>query len=62
MVSVWDHLEPSAEPTLTSLSFWPYQEFEKQIKEWCKKAGEDVTYEFAQVSEHTIIKELFLPV
>lgn len=24
------------------------QEFEKQIKQWCKDAGEDVTYEFAQ--------------
>ncbi|XP_010795291.1 aminoacylase-1A [Notothenia coriiceps] len=23
-------------------------EFERQIKEWCKEAGEDVTYEFAQ--------------
>lgn len=27
----------------------PCQEFERQIKEWCKEAGEDVTYEFAQV-------------
>ncbi|TNN84334.1 Aminoacylase-1A [Liparis tanakae] len=26
------------------------QEFEKQIKEWCKEAGEDVTYKFAQKS------------
>jgi len=26
-----------------------YQEFEKQIKQWCKEAGEDVTYKFAQV-------------
>uniref|UniRef100_A0A4W6DNJ7 N-acyl-aliphatic-L-amino acid amidohydrolase n=1 Tax=Lates calcarifer TaxID=8187 RepID=A0A4W6DNJ7_LATCA len=25
------------------------QEFERQIKQWCKEAGEDVTYEFAQV-------------
>ncbi|TKS71374.1 Aminoacylase-1A [Collichthys lucidus] len=24
------------------------QEFEKQIREWCREAGEDVTYEFAQ--------------
>ncbi|XP_061583197.1 aminoacylase-1A-like [Cololabis saira] len=24
------------------------QEFEKQIKQWCKEAGEDVTYKFAQ--------------
>uniref|UniRef100_A0A8C4HJE2 N-acyl-aliphatic-L-amino acid amidohydrolase n=1 Tax=Dicentrarchus labrax TaxID=13489 RepID=A0A8C4HJE2_DICLA len=24
------------------------QEFERQIKDWCKEAGEDVTYEFAQ--------------
>uniref|UniRef100_A0A4W6DPB5 N-acyl-aliphatic-L-amino acid amidohydrolase n=1 Tax=Lates calcarifer TaxID=8187 RepID=A0A4W6DPB5_LATCA len=24
------------------------QEFERQIKQWCKEAGEDVTYEFAQ--------------
>uniref|UniRef100_A0A3Q3FZW0 N-acyl-aliphatic-L-amino acid amidohydrolase n=1 Tax=Labrus bergylta TaxID=56723 RepID=A0A3Q3FZW0_9LABR len=24
------------------------QDFEKQIKEWCKEAGEDVTYKFAQ--------------
>uniref|UniRef100_A0A3B5L7K1 N-acyl-aliphatic-L-amino acid amidohydrolase n=1 Tax=Xiphophorus couchianus TaxID=32473 RepID=A0A3B5L7K1_9TELE len=24
------------------------QEFEKQIKQWCKDAGDDVTYEFAQ--------------
>uniref|UniRef100_H3DB38 N-acyl-aliphatic-L-amino acid amidohydrolase n=1 Tax=Tetraodon nigroviridis TaxID=99883 RepID=H3DB38_TETNG len=24
------------------------QEFERQIKAWCKEAGEDVTYEFAQ--------------
>uniref|UniRef100_A0A8C6PGP3 Aminoacylase 1 n=1 Tax=Nothobranchius furzeri TaxID=105023 RepID=A0A8C6PGP3_NOTFU len=24
------------------------QEFEKQIKQWCKEAGEDVTYDFAQ--------------
>uniref|UniRef100_A0A3P8TA28 N-acyl-aliphatic-L-amino acid amidohydrolase n=1 Tax=Amphiprion percula TaxID=161767 RepID=A0A3P8TA28_AMPPE len=24
------------------------QDFERQIKQWCKEAGEDVTYEFAQ--------------
>uniref|UniRef100_A0AAQ4QT92 N-acyl-aliphatic-L-amino acid amidohydrolase n=1 Tax=Gasterosteus aculeatus aculeatus TaxID=481459 RepID=A0AAQ4QT92_GASAC len=24
------------------------QEFERQIKDWCKEAGDDVTYEFAQ--------------
>uniref|UniRef100_A0AAX7V4V5 N-acyl-aliphatic-L-amino acid amidohydrolase n=1 Tax=Astatotilapia calliptera TaxID=8154 RepID=A0AAX7V4V5_ASTCA len=24
------------------------QEFERQIKQWCKEAGEDVTYDFAQ--------------
>ena len=28
----------------------PSQDFERQIKQWCKEAGEDVTYEFAQVS------------
>ncbi len=25
------------------------QEFEEKIKAWCKEAGEDVTYDFAQV-------------
>uniref|UniRef100_A0A8C8DPL1 N-acyl-aliphatic-L-amino acid amidohydrolase n=1 Tax=Oryzias sinensis TaxID=183150 RepID=A0A8C8DPL1_9TELE len=26
------------------------QEFERQIQEWCAEAGQDITYEFAQVS------------
>ena len=25
--------------------------FEKQIREWCESAGEDVTYRFLQVSQ-----------
>lgn len=25
------------------------QEFEEKIKAWCREAGEDVTYDFAQV-------------
>lgn len=39
-----------------------YQEFERQIKEWCEEAGEDVTYEFAQVGARTLLKVLFVPV
>lgn len=35
---------------LTGKFLLTYQEFERQIKAWCKEAGEDVTYEFAQVS------------
>uniref|UniRef100_A0A3Q3T352 N-acyl-aliphatic-L-amino acid amidohydrolase n=1 Tax=Mastacembelus armatus TaxID=205130 RepID=A0A3Q3T352_9TELE len=30
------------------------QEFESQIKQWCKEAGDDVTYQFAQVSALTV--------
>lgn len=37
-----------------------YQEFEGQIKAWCKEAGEDVTYEFAQVSCPVHTNVLFL--
>lgn len=31
------------------------QEFEDQIKAWCKEAGDDVTYDFAQVCKQPFI-------
>uniref|UniRef100_A0A7N6BMT5 N-acyl-aliphatic-L-amino acid amidohydrolase n=1 Tax=Anabas testudineus TaxID=64144 RepID=A0A7N6BMT5_ANATE len=35
------------------------QEFEKQIKQWCKEAGDDITYEFAQVCVLKLIAQLY---
>ena len=37
-----------------------FQEFENKIKQWCKEAGEDVTYEFLSVGHcnHYNIKQL----
>lgn len=34
----------------SSLCFSLLEEFEKKIKQWCHEAGEDVSYEFLQVS------------
>lgn len=31
------------------------QEFEEQIKAWCKEAGDDVTYDFAQVCKQPFV-------
>lgn len=45
---------------LTGKFLLTYQEFERQIKAWCKEAGEDVTYEFAQVSCPAHTNVLFL--
>lgn len=39
----------------------PRQEFERQIKEWCKEAGEDITYEFAQVCERGAARNVIPP-
>ena len=37
-----------------------FQEFENKIKQWCKEAGEDVSYEFLQVGHcnHYNLKQL----
>lgn len=48
-VSPWNDLQLDDNSKLTQILL-SSQEFEKQIKEWCKEAGEDVTYKFAQVS------------
>lgn len=40
----------SPPPVLNLNDCHPLQEFEGQIKAWCREAGEDITYEFAQVS------------
>lgn len=45
---------------LTGKFLLTYQEFEQQIKAWCKEAGEDVTYEFAQVSCPVRMNVLYL--
>lgn len=45
-------LQLNVNSTPTSKLLLSHQEFEKQIREWCREAGEDVTYEFAQVSAH----------
>lgn len=42
-------LQFNGNSTLTSKLLLSCQEFEREIKQWCKEAGEDVTYEFAQV-------------
>lgn len=48
-VSVLNGLQLGVKSTLTSKLLLSCQEFEGQIKQWCKEAGEDVTYKFAQV-------------
>jgi len=30
-----------------------FQEFENKIKQWCKEAGEDVSYEFLSVGHYS---------
>lgn len=46
---------------LTSEWSKPYQEFEGQIQKWCKEAGEDITYEFAQVGARSLREVPFVP-
>lgn len=43
-----------------SSSLRVFQEFENKIKQWCKEAGEDVSYEFLQVGHcnHYNLKQL----
>lgn len=38
------------------------QEFENKIKQWCKEAGEDVSYQFLVVGRHNYssVKQLIL--
>lgn len=50
----------NVKPVLTCKSLLSPQEFERQIKAWCKEAGEDVTYEFSQVSSPACTNVLFL--
>ena len=42
------------------LFFALFQEFENKIKQWCKEAGEDVSYEFLSVGHcnHYNLKQL----
>uniref|UniRef100_A0AAY4A4L7 N-acyl-L-amino-acid amidohydrolase n=1 Tax=Denticeps clupeoides TaxID=299321 RepID=A0AAY4A4L7_9TELE len=39
---------PWCDTNINSFNLFCSQEFEEQIKRWCREAGEDVTYEFAQ--------------
>lgn len=54
------HSQVKVKPVLTCKLLQFYQEFERQIKAWCHEAGEDVTYEFAQVSSPARPNVLFL--